>query len=202
MREIAEVALKFLLSLGFCAVVLIQPIAHIAKHALFSQPRYDAWKAREVVLPRLNNGENILVSPDHFLSAFLEDFQATHRANPKRQVHWVFPQVIGGAELEAKAVSSFICFLDNYGEQGLVWALEKHLIIEQDKINKKASIRIGQWKRYIIEFGYSEIMYEVHDSIFLRGFVESLNELIQNESDSRMRILYDREQSLGQECTN
>ena len=191
-RRVLVASMTFGFVLGLSLLILVQPASHILKHLLSSEDRYDPWKVKNEVLPRLLPGESVFASPDNYLPPFLKYLQDTYRGTAEHQTHWVLPYLVGGPELEEKSVNSFLCYLSKEGESGIVWAVFKPKLTSNDQVNGRAEIELGFWRRFGVVFSYSDILYEAHDTLFLRGFVEAVYETQNSDGSAIRRLLFQR----------
>tara|TARA_Y100001960_G_scaffold331360_1_gene428125 strand:- start:1119 stop:1727 length:609 start_codon:yes stop_codon:yes gene_type:complete len=191
-RQALVASITLVMVLGLSLLILVQPASHILKHLLSSEDRYDPWKVKNEVLPRLRPGESIFASPDNYLLPFLRYLKDTYRETSEHQTYWVLPYLVGGHDLEEKAVNSFLCYLSKEGENGIVWALFKPKLISNDQANGFAEIELGFWRQFGVVFSYSDVLYEAHDSLFLRGFVEAVYETRNSEGAVTRRLLFQR----------
>jgi len=182
--------MKLLLVVCLSAVVLIQPASHILKHAVSSESRFDAWKAHSLLATSLRPQESIFVTHDNFLPSAIEYFQDTYRGNTEHMAHVVFHHLVGGPKLEQKAIQAFLCFIARHGQRGIVWALVKAAMAYDDREVGKTEVRLGFYRQIAIEFHYSEVLYEFHDGVFLRGIVKRVREVRGADGTKLDRLLF------------
>jgi len=189
-------ALTYVVSSALVFAVLFNPLVHISKRLIFSEPRYHGLTAIEKVRPRLLNGDALFITGDQFLPPFVDLFMDTYGGKagmeaPKIEAHWVLPYMHGRPGLDRRAISALVCFLAQRRGERLVWGVRRNLIAFDDDKRKLATIHlVTRHRGFRIEFEVDDIFYEFHDGYFVAGRVLSLTETTDNEGRATNAVLY------------
>ena len=182
---------RLLALLGLVLLVGFSPIAHVLKQFIGSESRYSGWEARDLVYEKMRAGDRLYFSTDRFLPPFLDLVAENYAGKPGIKTYWIFPYLVIGQDQEARTIKDFVCLVRQWQGGSIVWGLSKEYLFDMDRTKMRFGINVGFWRRYQIEFAYSEIMYEFYDGLFARGRIKRITRLADNDAGSADKLLYE-----------
>jgi len=187
----SSTVIKIVILVAISLSVAFSPAAHILKHVLSVEPRYDGWQAKKAVQNQLKAGDLLYFSNDRFLPPFLDLVSKMYAGNASIGTYWIFPYLVIGREYESRTVADFVCHVARHEENAIVWGISKEYISRFEKNSAEFDVRLGFWRQVKIKFSYSDILYEVYDGLFARGQIERIT-LMRDGEGGASRKLYQR----------
>lgn len=189
---------KIVAVVGMTILVAFSPAAHMLKHVLSAEPRYDGWLAREAVHGQIKPGDLLYFSNDQYLLPFLDLVSKKYKGQALVGTYWIFPYLVIGRDYEARTVTDFVCHVARHEESDIIWGVSKEYLSDFNKGTSGFIVNLGFWRQFKIDFTYSEILYEVYDGLFARGRIEQIRQIDEGAEDAG-RIIY-RRGTLPPEC--
>jgi hypothetical protein len=165
-----ERALWMVLSVACMAAVLYTPAAHTLKSMTSGTPSYSGVTVTESVRQKISDDALVLFGDDRFMPPFLDLIANKYKGGRERQLHWVFPTLMGDRALEEAMVRDFLCLVGRNRATPIVWLLNRDRVPAWQNGDRKAAVVIQTFRRrLLVDFVVDELLYDVHDSVFLRG---------------------------------
>ncbi len=163
---------RILLSFVCMAAVLYTPAAHTYKLLFGAAPRYNGILVTTEVRQRIPEADMVLFGDDRFVPPFLDLITEKYKAEGRRRLHWIFPTMMGNIASEEAMVRDFVCLIAGKQNQALTWLLNRDRIKSWDRAGQRAVVVVETFRRQLfVEFLVDDVIYEVQDSVFLRGHI-------------------------------
>ncbi len=174
----ADWAEALLVAAGLLTTAYV-PAAHLLKNAILAEPRFDHDTVLRTVAPRIEPNDLVFASSDRFLVPLIGSFRAQAQAGVPVKGVWVFPSRVNWDATYARhVVDVWICELALRGGNGIVWGIDAGNVASFDEAAGEARLAIpaGRQGRLSITFRPAEVLYRVHDGMYLRGAVVAVTD--------------------------
>jgi len=171
------------------AAVLYTPAAHTLKSMTSGTSRYSGVAVTESVRQDIPDEALVLFGDDRFIPPFLDLIANKYKGRGERRLHWIFPTLMGNRAVEEAMVRDFVCLVRRNGATPIVWLLNRDRVLSSENGDRKVSVVIQTFRRrLLVDFMVDEMLYDVHDSVFLRG---SLTRIVVADADGNIaKMLY------------
>jgi len=156
------------------AAIMYTPTAHTLKTVVAGTPRYSGSYVIDVVRKKIFGSELFFFGDDRFMPPFLDLIVEKYKGGTHR-LYWIFPTLMGNRVLEETMVQGFVCLIIENKSAPVIWFLNRDRIRSWQTNKQNANVVVETFRRHLlVDFAVDEVLYDVHDSVLLRGRVSSI----------------------------
>ena len=175
------------------AAVMYTPMAHTLKLLIGGTQRYQGVVVANTVRPTIPDNDLILFGDDRFMPPFLDLIAKKYKDGTGRKLHWIFPPLMGSRVIEEAMVADFVCLIAENEKTPITWLLNRGTVTASATVSNRVRIDLntayGQFsRRLLVDFDVDDVLYEVHDAIFLRGGVSRV--VVARANEGEEEVLY------------
>jgi len=194
-----ELGLRYVLAAICMVAVMYTPVAHTLKLLIGGAPGYQGVVVAETVRSTIPDNDLILFGDDRFMPPFLDLIAEKYKDGTGQNLHWIFPTLMGSRAIEEAMVADFVCLIAENENTPITWLLNRGTVTASATVSNRVGIVLRTFRRrLVVDFDVENVLYEVHDGIFLRGGVARVAVASGNEGEEE--ILYP-ESALSSECS-
>ena len=184
-----ELGLRYLLTAICMAAVMYTPMAHTLKLLIGGTQRYQGVVVANTVRSKIPDNDLILFGDDRFMPPFLDLVAKKYKDGTGRKLHWIFPPLMGSRVIEEAMVADFVCLIAENEKTPITWLLNRGTVTASATVSNRVGIVLRTFRRHLlVDFDVEDVLYEVHDGIFLRGGVARV--VVARGNEGEEEVLY------------